>query len=53
MDTNTIEIPLSETNEQLERARVEDIDLRAGFLQLPIASSSTQQLDIIALARRP
>ena len=43
MDTNPIEIPLSEANEQLERARVVVIDLRSGFLQLPIASSSTQQ----------
>ena len=43
MEPDPIGLLFAEASKQLERARVVNIDLRAGFPQLHIASSSSQQ----------
>ena len=53
MDTDLIKLLVSETSNRLERARVIKLDLNAGFPQLPIANSSSQQRDLIETFSSP
>ena len=53
MDPDTIEMLSAKTCKRLERARMIEIDLRAGFPQLPIKSSSLPQTDIIKIFSSP
>ena len=53
MDTDPIESLLSETSNRLERARVIKSDLKAGFSQVTISKSSSQQRDLFKTFSSP
>ena len=53
MDTKPIEFLVSETSNRLKRARVIKSDLKAGFPQLKISSSSSKQSDLIKTFSSP